>query len=388
MLDTPVYMAYLCCSGSHGYTAMMEVLEGGTDATHMLLATNVDVRDMSELDYHRHDDNNSSTPVFIPSSIYTGTPSLANLTTAVSVLFSSPLVASTTASANRLWGGGVRVTWEDRIGPSCTHISILGRPPRTTPALLSGCSSLHSVVLEGFRELDRVDESFLSGCIGLFSIDLSPLCNITTIEASFMFGCSGLRSIDLTPLQNVTVIHRSFLQKCSGLEEIDLSPLDGKVVTVGWSFMAECTSLKFIDIAPLKKSSSRLTDWSLLQRCSGLSSIDLSPLSNITSVGHSFLSSCSGLTSLDLSPLSNVASIGNEFLSYCSSLEELDVNGLRNVEKIGSMFLYECSGLESIDLTPLVNVRSIDRPILSSNGTIPKLIGFEKLQYVLKAALM
>eukprot|EP01060_Flectonema_neradi_P006615 TRINITY_DN14495_c0_g1_i1.p1 TRINITY_DN14495_c0_g1~~TRINITY_DN14495_c0_g1_i1.p1 ORF type:complete len:138 (+),score=28.52 TRINITY_DN14495_c0_g1_i1:30-416(+) len=88
---------------------------------------------------------------------------------------------------------------------------------------------------------------FLRSCTSLVSVDLSVFTNVESIEDSFLEGCTLLEMVDLGAFEKVVRIKDDFLSVCTSLKTI--SGIEGlrNVKSVGRSFLGSCDSLAPID---------------------------------------------------------------------------------------------------------------------------------------------
>ena len=163
--------AWLCSSGSKGYSAFRRSLEPGYPE-HTILLTNVDVRDMS--------------PLELPASTCNVPDHCIDYGIFFSLLFrATPRHFPPRASFNRI----------------------------QTTAIITNLSC-------------SIPQGFLSSCYNLKYIDLSQMSNLAptcTLPWGFLEECTSLCCIDLTPLQYIKELPRGLLTECRGLKSIDLS---------------------------------------------------------------------------------------------------------------------------------------------------------------------
>lgn len=108
---------------------------------------------------------------------------------------------------------------------------------------LTGCTSITSVDLSVFKNVNSIGASFLYNCSSLLSVDLSVFKNITSISGYFLSGCRALTSVDLSAFVNVTSIGYNVLNNCTSIISVDLSALVN-ITSIGSTFLYNCSALK------------------------------------------------------------------------------------------------------------------------------------------------
>ena len=144
--------AFLCSSGSNGYSAFRRSLWPNYPE-HTVLLTNVDLLDMQLHEEHKEEADEERPSPCTPFSVI------------------------------------LRV---QSFGPS----GRLKTYPEAS-SLLSGQHHAHVI-----SNIKTTPHSFLQGCVQLRTIDISGLGNVTKISSAFLVACRGLSSIDLSAFVN------------------------------------------------------------------------------------------------------------------------------------------------------------------------------------------
>ena len=139
---------------------------------------------------------------------------------------------------------------------SFVDLTVFEKVENVGPYFLSGCRSLVSVDFSTFEKVTSLCFGFLQNCESLVSISsISGLRNVNNIGSAFLFGCTSLQSIDLTVFKDLEGIGSHFLNGCESLRVLNFSTFNSSI-RIGENFLEGCHhTLKSIsDISRLKNT--------------------------------------------------------------------------------------------------------------------------------------
>jgi hypothetical protein len=214
-----------------------------------------------------------------------------------------------------------------------------------------GNSVMIHLDLSALTNIESIGERFCVKCTHLKSIQFSSdMSKVKKLDESFLEQCSSLQSLDLSAFTNLEEIEESFCY-CSNLEKIEFPKQVPNLKKIGGYFLAECSAL-FTPFCCLEEIGE-----SFLYECSSLTSMDLSScVKTLAKIGDFFIARGSSLKSINFGSEEDnenhlLTTLSNHFLSNCESLETVDLSMFKKVTSIEIYFLYRCDNLRELDLS-------------------------------------
>ena len=187
-------------------------------------------------------------------------------------------------------------------------------------AVFANCVNLKNINIP--ESVKTLGNCVFVNCMSLESLDLSQF---TSVGRTLISGCSSLKSIVLP--NYMTELSDSYLEDCASLE---YCILPAKLTKIGDEAFRGCSNLKKIDFP----ESLTTIMYNAFENCKSLSSIRIP--SNVTEITSYAFKNCQNLKTFSLSDNENIT-IGYGCFADCKNLETIRLNA-KKIE-LGPLFL-------------------------------------------------